>query len=67
MAKKKYSRLVVFYLILCLIICVLLNVFLGIQIKDLVAIYIGSFACLLILDFFFIFLEKKFGVYNGDY
>ena len=67
MAKKKYSRLVIFYLVLCLIICILLKVFLGIQFNDLVAIYIGTFVCLLILDFFFIYLEKKFGVYNGDY
>ena len=67
MAKKKYSRLVIFYLILCFIVCTLLRVFLKIEYVDLVAIYIGSFACLLALDFFYIYLEKKFGVYDGDY
>ena len=67
MAKKKYSRLVIFYLILSFIICTLLRVFLRIEYVDLVAIYIGTFACLLVLDFFYIYLEKKFGVYDGDY
>ena len=67
MAKKKYSRLVIFYLILSFIICTLLRVFLRIEYVDLVAIYIGSFACLLALDFFYIYLEKKFNVYDGDY
>lgn len=67
MAKKKYSRLVIFYLILSFIICTLLRVFLGIEYVDLVAIYIGVFACFLALDFFYIYLEKKFDVYDGDY
>lgn len=67
MAKKKYSRLVIFYLILSFIICTLLRVFLRIEYVDLVAIYIGTFTCLLALDFFYIYLEKKFGVYDGDY
>lgn len=67
MVKKKYSRLVILYLILSFIICAILRVFLKIEYVDLVAIYIGSFACLLALDFFYIYLEKKFNVYDGDY
>lgn len=67
MAKKKYSNLVIFYLVLCLIICILLKVFLGLDINTLIPIYIGSFVCLLILDFFYIYIEKKLGIYDGDY
>ena len=67
MAKKKYSNLVIFYLVLCLIICILLKVFLGLEINTLIPIYIGSFVCLLILDFFYIYIEKKLGIYDGDY
>lgn len=67
MAKKKYSNLVIFYLVLCLIICILLKVFLGLEINTLIPIYIGAFVCLLILDFFYIYIEKKLGIYDGDY
>ena len=65
--KKKYRKLIVFYLILSFAICLALWYFLHIHFKDLVAIYFGSVAALLLLDFFYIFLEKKFGIYDGDY
>lgn len=66
-SKKKYRKLIVFYLILSFVICLALWYFLHIHFKDLVAIYFGSVAALLLLDFFYIYLEKKFGIYDGDY
>jgi hypothetical protein len=65
--KKKYRQLIVFYLILSFVICLALWYFLDIHFKDLVAIYFGSVAALLLLDFFYIYLEKKFGIYDVDY
>lgn len=65
--KKKYWKLIVLYLILSLAICLALWYFLHIQFKDLVAIFIGTMAAFLLLDFFYIYLEKKLGIYDGDY
>lgn len=63
-SKRKYWKLIVLYVILSLAICLALGFFLHLQFKDLLAIFFGSMAALLLLDFFYIYLEKKFGVYE---
>ena len=63
-SKRKYWKLIVLYVILSLAICLALWFFLHLQFKDLLAIFLGSMAALLLLDFFYIYLEKKLGVYE---
>jgi hypothetical protein len=63
-SKRKYWKLIVLYVILSLAICLALWFFLYLQFKGLLAIFFGSMAALLLLDFFYIYLEKKFGVYE---
>ena len=65
--KKKYWKLIVLYVILSLVICLALWYFLHIQFKDLIGIFFGLMGAFLLLDYFYIYLEKKFGVYDGDY
>lgn len=54
-------------MILSLVICLALWYILHIQFKDLVGIFFGLMGAFLLLDYFYICLEKKFGVYDGDY